>query len=671
MLKIQISGYTLDLPSGVSVDFSFNQGAFAEEVIKGDGSYDITFKETPNNNKAFKYAKHLYSPKGLKMYDCLIDFGADTLVKGSLMLWETNNDGYLTTIEKNDFPFLVDELSIRDLNWQAIDIGPTSQDAIDYAKDAQVETDDTYPVRFPQLYAPNWYKEENPDFIGVVNKWNAGLAEHNLNTITADVFENNHYSLLPVVTLFAVLKQIATDYGYSLKGNALESYEIKNIVFGNNHSLDQYGSSYAQLDAAVADTITSEGADSNYDVLSSVYSPSAKGTHLISIEGSKDVNITNAIFALCYDNAGTDTVLQVLGNASTVGSFEITYEYYLTDLATDIYIVAYKSNGLDPDPVISSTDIRIENIGNNNLNVFAQEINVANHLPDISIPEFLVLYKKAACLTLDFNKKDGSITVNKRESLLSLPVETLEEVDPKSIVQRFSEKSGYKFAWNKGTTFSFTSDKYEGELEYYANLPLANDVNQYAKITSETAWYKVEYDDTTKKFTWVWQASAFDDYELGESNFEEISISATPHPMARYGAGILPYIIGNAYSPILKSGEKSSGVELLIYHGMKSDGGNTYPYASSNSYRFAQAADLMGLQFEGAKGLFIERFKEWYEAMLFSDEVEMQVALKNPRIQSLFQQRLYYDGVMMLLSELELSVDNNRVKPSGMVLRKV
>jgi len=671
MREITIDDILLDVKAGSTVDIEFNQTAFFEELIAGSGSYDIIFPPTAANHKAFKYAHYIYSTSGTKIYNCKLNFSANTIINGTVILWESDLNGYKCTIEKNDFPFLVNDLFIKDLNWDIINAGPDTADVIFYAKQAANKDDDSYPVRFPMMLAPDWYKSENDNFLEVLNDFDGVTNKYRVNTISADIFNNNKFSLLPLVTFFAVLKQIAADFGYTINGNALDRYEIKNLCFNNNHALDMFGDSYAQLDSGISRTITAIAVDSSLDVLSSVYTPSKKGTHLVTVEGTKTTNSTVVFFALAYDNAGTDTIIGPIGFFDLTGDFSLNAEFYITDLLTDVYVVAYKSNGVDPDPVITSTDIRIENIGNNNLNVFNPEISIPNHLPEITVAEFLVLYKTIFCLKIDFDATKRIISVTNREKLLNNPIKTLDTLNPDTISIKYNERSGFEFSWEGGTNFDFSSTKNEGPVTYKTDLPDANDAQQYALVESESAWYKVEFNDDIKKYEWIWQESNFPNYKLGERNYESISLGANIMPMTSKFGRLMPFQQSEAFSPLFKKGKKVNEVSVVIFHGMQSDGSFSYPTASSNSYQYISGETLMGLQFEGIKGLFAERLAEWYNSQVFSDEISLDLVIKNPDISELFNSRLYYDGVLMLLKELTLSIEQKQIKPGKLVVRKI
>lgn len=99
--------------------------------------------------------------------------------------------------------------------------------------------DDTYPVAFPVVYAPNLYGNLNLDFFGYINYRLSGTPIVNQNVAAENLWEN---TFIPFYRVRYILDRIAAEAGIVdiiFDFNAAEAADLDDLLVWNNYCLDQ------------------------------------------------------------------------------------------------------------------------------------------------------------------------------------------------------------------------------------------------------------------------------------------------------------------------------------------------------------------------------------------------------------------------------------------------
>jgi len=656
LLQVTINDTVLDPPKSSEMAFEFLSSAINDEFIAGSGSFDITFPDTPNNRKAFEYANRLDALGGLRKYNCKVEDKADALFVGELILWNIQN-GFNTTIEQTSVRSAIEGVKIADLNFDDIDIGPDTQDVIDYADSTKNGGD--YPVYFPVMHAPDFYGDNHPDW--------PDKTINNYDPVTETYYNNFNpgpdgidYPLLPVVPFYWILKQIALDYDLSLQGNGLDMVELKQAYFQNNYSLDKYGDSYLEHKEFATVVATVENL-----LLGTAYTGKAIGVHRLNFDGKiESYSIGKSVeVGIAKWNSGGGTWDFVSSTVMATGAdFHFALDYDVTSTSDQFQVKIIATGG-------STTPVSLEDVvfdffayDNQFSNVHVKIIHIANHLPDMLVTTFLANIKSIFGLKVDFNDKLGTLKLTKRVGLLSsVPIE-VEPLNIEDVKIEFQDNNGFDYKWEDGKDpFEFDGDDL-GEFDDVSDLPTPEDVKQYAFVLRTNAWYKVQYDEDTDLFSWQYQQYDVSNVVVGDGEISDVSLVGSPVPMTVNPNGLyVPLFIGEAWSPLFSKFDKNTDIYIGIYRGLGQNPVNTYPFGNSTPHT-RQNFDYydFGLLITRNNNLFDELHRLWYETKLNSDTITFDIDGRALHVSELFNNRLYWDGIMMLLEELTLSYSDKK-----------
>lgn len=298
--------------------------------------------------------------------------------------------------------------------------------------------------------------------------------------------------------------------------------------------------------------------------------------------------------------------------------------------------------------------------------------NLQDHLPDVTISEFMIALKNRFGWWYDFDKKSKVITIKQLQDAATGTVKNFKKYASPVVVKKVNqEEKIYALRNNFNPDISGGAPRFDqvellGSLDEITDLPAAGDT-YYGKvylIVAENNYYiNVQNDD--ESWSWVLYAPNIYDYEPAGAN-EEITTAATTVGMDKYDnyMDLVPRLDnqGNWFGRT-EFDEASWGIILCFYHGLKNNkSGDPYPYGSSHIYdsQFNQVAQW-ALTFECKKagglidvGLYELSWKPILEMLRSPEEFELTLNLPlYEYLQLHFGDRLIIDGVKMYITQMK------------------
>jgi hypothetical protein len=305
--------------------------------------------------------------------------------------------------------------------------------------------------------------------------------------------------------------------------------------------------------------------------------------------------------------------------------------------------------------------------------------NIQDHLPDMSIANFLTALKNRFGWWYDINTISKKITIRSLKALIASAIKEMTKYSSplilKSVNQErkiYSLKNIFATSLSNGT-FSLANVKFQGNINHKADLPApAEALYSHCYLVVEENNYFVCYQNEDSG-AWEWRFFAYNIYDyIPEGATEEVTTEATTVGVEIYepndnifadtGADLIPRIDNQGEWPGAGSDVSSWGIHLCFYHGVKnSRTGKPYPYGSSHIYdsNFNQVADW-SLTFECKKsdgsdvGLYEIAWKDFLR--IVSNLEEFTCTLYLPYHEALklkFSDRIIIENVMMFVRQIK------------------
>jgi len=249
MLEIRINNKTADI-QGTTIKMVLNSPAFSSQAIVGDHSYSLSFPDTPNNRKIFKYQNKLESQRIIDLsFKIDIYFYGNKSISGNFVLQKITN-AFSGFIQAGSHDFLD---KIKDKKTNQINFGTTNfADFLtmkSFMDNAQLypypdynftwfpvinmSLMDNSPYVFPHDISESESLSEMPEDITAADDWK-----------DAGGFINNDYdpTTLVLFPYFAhVIKTIIETHNLKLIDNFFESHdELKQLVLYSPFRLKKY-----------------------------------------------------------------------------------------------------------------------------------------------------------------------------------------------------------------------------------------------------------------------------------------------------------------------------------------------------------------------------------------------------------------------------------------------
>ncbi len=641
ILDLLISSNHIVLPSNFSVRLSFKFPLPYLDNIPAATTYWFTIPAVDENNKFFKHANFVYGVDKLKIYDCILVVAGNHM-KGKLYLKNAKFREYKCFIVFNDIIEEISENKIADIVDDIHYLGDDTDAIIAEAKNLSQQSYPDSNYAFPVIYNSLYYSDKNQNYLDYGNRINQ------YNYIT-DEFVKNYYHngsvhnvnpLIPMPYLFHIISEIFKTIRFSLKGNITEDNDFRKLVIFNNVALERSNATnylHAKEPAEIA-AIESSGlysmqvyysqiisdSDNTYNSIEGSYNSDIAGDYHISFKCEAKLPFYPGQYVELRMFDGT--IMVTIGSVQLIADsdwHEIVIERVRgmnTPLSATFHIVVSSSNQVY---YIKNAEIEIYPAAEYNIDKFSKQIELKDHVPDLTVSNFLNSLIKKFTWAVFFSFENMQIEIESWANIIN----NKNYLDLSEYFIKESENISFE-----GKQFSFKTDWKNDELTEdnfksitgYENIvetsgipfPYPSSVNQLLFARPANHFY-IAVNDDSGQLTWQFLTDNFRDIITEGKDVEDIKTEINTIFSRYHSEGQLPELL--QIGTITETGTNPFGFKLLNYHGL-----DLYPFSSNNKYdREGNQVSGVNLQMQGDDGVHDIYAKVFYDYISSRDLIEM------------------------------------------------
>ncbi len=266
MLQIIVNGQSLLLYKDTTLQMELNSSIFADDAIEGDVvySFDIPIK---GNELPLQFVHNPHTDQS-KTFPCVILYNGVQLISGDLYVQKSTDESLTAAIVVNPYPDGFSTQSIRQNGCESITISTSEathkQEWLQFL--TQSYNSDNF--KFAPFVNEDGYGTDDADF-GYWQGYSVGNYVNRLffsddsiitesdkpfirifpesNSFSDDdsaATEYNQFCFCPQIQLLYILKNIASEAGYTLTGNLLENDDFKRLYVQSGRALDGPSTQY-------------------------------------------------------------------------------------------------------------------------------------------------------------------------------------------------------------------------------------------------------------------------------------------------------------------------------------------------------------------------------------------------------------------------------------------
>lgn len=623
MIEMFAGGRNLVVGDDVMVRVEINSSAFETDSIPVSVVYQFDLP-IQGNEEALGYANCPEVVDKYREIDWRMSYAGIPLFCGRLVVLSSRRV-FRCAATLNSFPTDFPERDLCDVFPEKMEMGSSVSNFV-----YRMRKDLRGLVAFPTIYAPNCYggdNSSNPD-------WDKGLrlinGEQNQNTTL------NNTSLIPLYRVANVLSQVFHSIGYSMQftGGVLD----KLLIF-NNYTLDALEASYYAFNN-FAETRLIKGLTIDLSMGISHDESGCFQGHNYIVRESGNYRIS-VILTANYKGVGEietrEVSFGIFNGREEQTLFTNTLEYvgysrydFIND-ETEVWLnrgdavsFRFRMKYQDLEEIwlfpnlaftIKTGILEIERTGTRE-NVFQKEIIHRNHLPEMSVSDFLLLLKQNYGMTYFWDEKLKTVDVFPLVSMfetgwLDLTLLCIEADAPEI---ELKETKGYLFKYN-GDIPDVSGYNFYKMVDCLADLGRAPLPKMLGKIRNTNSYYQSELKDG--RLEWSWLGNAFGDFRsMSEIKMkEDVDVKAVPMGMIEYRYELYPYFasecVSQAFAP------NTSRLDKVMFLLQRSDlvAGST-AYDRNGVYH----AEWLSLEFDGDNGIYNRLLRKWYEFLAGANE---------------------------------------------------
>lgn len=701
MLSIIASGdISLDLPKDAVMEFNLENPAFSDDFLSGSYSQTITLPFTKTNDRFFNNARHLEVKRRIKTYDnVLVKYKNMPLYIGKLNLMRINDKGYEVSFSINGFVLDIFGKNLKDVNYGAdFYLGDTQKEILAKVKDVALSSYPNYNFNFPPVENKTFYGSDgldlttgsNPDYLGKINNYDVPADKYVLNTydtgtISVSGTTHNYNTLVPFLYLHFIIEKAMEWIGSAYEGDFILDAEFRTLLVYNNNSLDSlrpFGSPMKPPPYAYGGTGSAGYTRLDFNMETGDLWQDSAGlwdntlwqTEPITTAGSYTFNVSltiregifldasdNFLLRMLVDSGGVITVtdinitsfvdliaISVLGpviarsfTPTLVAGDIVWFEIFISGVGLS-YLMVWEGSVeiISPDPYTSL--IGMDNV---NVNRHNKYVHYLDHVPDMTISDFLKEIVKIPGVYLTFSPLNKKVKFNYRKDIFRqeiLQIQSSRVDKPWEIKLRdYGMKFSYDWSGDGAANFKDISGyTYLGEIDLYSSSFPTADKQMVLEIITGTYLVSIEI----PIFGWTWIAYCPKEYAISIGTGEKEVKSLFSPVIMTDAVGNLRWVmpkvesIGN--SARFDQTDNSSPLKLMFYRGFEtfnvSHGSYTCPFATSLDRDPAGASSYNYSLFWAVpnKGMYYLFWKEWAEFVRNADPVQLMIDLDIPRLKA-------------------------------------
>jgi len=644
VLGLIVSDKYVLLPDNFSLRLSFKFPLPYMDTIPAATSYWFTVPAIKENNLIFKHANFIPGTNKIKIYDCVLVV-AGSQIKGKLYVRSAKTAEYKCFVVLNDIIESISGQKIADIVTDTHYLGDDTDAIIAEAKSLSSQSYPDSGYAFPVVYNEKYYSDKNQDYLDYGKRMN----QYSMPTesyVKNYYFEGRVYNVNPLVAMPYMLKiidDIFKSIQFSVIGSAHQSPDFGKMVCYNNVALERsnakdylfakhpeplsnFEGGVWQINTQIWFSQIVIDADNTYQTLQGAYHSDIGGAYRISFR--------------CEAKKSYQSLPQYLYLRILVGSSYIEAGYHELETIDDYQYIEFSTIINFEAPVnltfflgvlsnyhrIETKNIELEiyPAEEHLMDKFSKQIELKNHVPDLTVSGFLNALIKKFSWAVFFSFENMQVEIESWNNILSN--------------QNYIDLTNYVIAKSENITFeekefSFLTEWKDDEMlednlkdtGSYENMIIATtepfpdpvSVNQLL-LVKPANYFNIAVNDDTGSLKWEFLTDNFADIITEGKDVQEIKTEInTLFSRLNLLEGQLPTI--EQIGTISETGVNPSGFKLLNYHGL-----GTYPFASNNKYdKDGNPTTGVNLHTQGEDGLYETFAKDFYDYVATHDLVEM------------------------------------------------
>lgn len=657
------------MPPAASIRMEQVMSHFQVDIFQGDVSFPFELPVSPNNVKA------LGAPHLLDLYDRSMEFQVQMYwhnvkrTDAKLVIQKASRFGYTINIVYGIAGMEVLNKKLPELDLGGIRILGTDNDSVIASANATVNN--SYPsaeYNFPPIANSKFYDGANPLYSGIINRYDLAaqtiLAAHS----STDMISVDKDTLVPLPYLVYVMKQGFLEAGYELRGDFIRDADWSQALLYNNRSLDK-ALEWENIRASVtaqhtgsqilfADDYTAPNTDiNNLWIITNPFTSIAASSLLINFLGDYVIyfnldllSMTDTIHTimtlrLMVDGVEVDNFGWDVTAIGTVENYSGTFLWTATS-ANLLSVITLEVDSLDNGGLPLSVDIYsgYVTIGFSNptlvINQLNTELNLQNHVPNITFGELLKRLRNRACLSMNVDVLNQVIDISFTETAITAPpdIDLTNKVSREYTIESEANE-GYTFSDSFPSTDNLVTDNFKivnselilGEYLNVSSLPSASTaVGKFAFIKNQNCYFQTMYDPTTGTYYWNYYTDRHYPVIIGNGS-EGISSELTPLFMREQplpgGTALIPTVNQVGQSLTYNGLNEFTDTRIIFWKGKKyNQSAQLYPFATST--RFDASGNICGtvvFRWEGDDGFYKIYYEKWITILMRGEIVRRMV----------------------------------------------
>lgn len=409
------------LPERFQLQYELLHPAFDNDLLGGSYTFPIEIENVGINNHLFDFAGDFRSEENTTEYNIEIHRNGTPWRRGKLYIDRPGSEVLGGYIRVGIQSFSVLDKKMSEINYgDPIYIGASQSSRLMTLKTIEeLSTWDNYGFKLPKIYNPDFYGDSNPDFLGFMNNYST-LSNQFIENVAAGAGNSNLNTIVPQFFYLFLLQKIFNNEGYSLynTGNYLNQRGWNGKLLYNNYAIDKFDdphysvragtNPYVNYNPSPSQQLLQFADDSStgfydpdgvYNTATSAYQIQVAGLHRIKFRFnySTDNRPYSRSHKIQFFIQISGTTIWQSGRLpleqNRYYSFqpaEIRPTIQASDIGNLIQVFA-----IIDDQILSAGGwLEVDALENSQINELQSYIDPRNHVPDITVREFLAAVKK-------------------------------------------------------------------------------------------------------------------------------------------------------------------------------------------------------------------------------------------------------------------------------------
>ena len=721
--KVTTIWRTLVLGDKFSIGLEFNHPGLVEDIDLGDFSFPISVPDDDQgvNRQIFGFANRIQVGSVTRKYDAVLEINTNYYRKATVILDRISDKTFNGYVKLGIYQLPTLDKKLKDINYEGdIYMGADNDAVVAFANATNTDIFPNKKFCFPCIHNPDFYEDKNPDFAGIINRYDITNSTFLKNTSA------NTDCLVPMPYIKYILQRIAADAGYTMAGafwtdtKQDRAYIFNNFAldggspdsyvragFESDHTMPETGEAYF----ICPDDSTPPNSDVNslYDTSLGEYSIPITGPYRIQLH----LNITGrsstapnlafqgntAYYVIVYIRRFSGATLlgqwtQTLGpvaSTNTVANLDLT-PFILTGNAGDTIKIRMDASGTPNAYLIvltyhKGTSLVIQD-ADFLISDYQRSMNIHNHVPDWTVRDFLRELKRLFLLTFYVDDVAKKIYADySKNYLVAAPKDFTPEEIPGHEMQfntQIIKTYGYEFstddAWNNDNVNLPQPLNFEGQVDDFDSLPAPTTPGRTALVENENRYYITVQNDSGLE--WQHYSDNYPHINISNEGTLNLRTKLTPLFMTHFDSTMtgnvrMPTIKQPGSSALFGLGLNPSEPRVAYFKTITVSPSTTYPFstplnldpglATIGVYNMMVDAE----QKLANQGMYVTFWRDWLalinQPFIYNKYLDLDV---RQLFQFITTDLIYLSRLVWLIRKANITMKGNKIDPVRLELMR-